>query len=270
MGFVRRHWLLSGAIALVVVVLAGVVVAVLSVDGPGPASVDDALGRFRENGVDDGPAPARGRPPEGVYLYSGEGVARLSFPPLTQRDGDEMPATVSHRPRGCWVFRVDFNANHWQEWTLCRVGDGVVETGGRNGQEWDLGVSSVGNVSRFRCRPPNPVLVPEAEPGAVVEQTCAGTNSAVSGQTTSAGPSVFVGVETLTIGDAQVETLHVRGERTLTGGQEGDGRTDAWFRPDGLLVRYERDIEVRSDSPIGVITYTEAGDLQLTDLRPRT
>ena len=45
---------------------------------------------------------------------------------------------------------------------------------------------------------------------------------------------------------------------------------DAWFRYDGLLVRYERDIEVGTDSPVGTITYTEEGHFQLTGLRPQT
>jgi hypothetical protein len=34
------------------------------------------------------------------------------------------------------------------------------------------------------------------------------------------------------------------------------------------LVRYERDIEARTDSPVGDITYTEAGWFELTDLAP--
>lgn len=270
MGFVRRHWVLVGIGVLAVLVGGFVITTVLSVDTPGPASVDDALDRFREDGGDDGPALPGGRPPEGVYLYEGEGQAALSFPPLTQQDGAEMPATVTHQPRGCWTTRVEFNAEHWQEWTYCRVGDTMVETRGRTGQAWDLGVSSAGNVSTFLCRPPNPVLAPEAGPGDEVDQTCSGRNSAVDGRTTSSGTSTFVGEETLDIGGTAVDVLHLRSERTLTGGQDGEEATDVWFRYDGLLVRYERDIEVRTDSPVGTITYTEAGYFQLTGLRPQT
>lgn len=270
MGFVRRHWVLLGIAVLLVVVAGAVVTTVLSVDTPGPASVDDALDRFREDGGDDGPALPGGRPPEGVYRYEGVGRSALSFPPLTQQDGEEMPATVTHQPRGCWTTRVEFNAEHWQEWTSCRVGDTMVETRGRSGQAWDLGVSRAGNVSTFLCRPPNPLLEPDAEPGDQVEQSCSGSNSAVDGRTTSTGTSTFVGEETMVIGGQEVDTLHLRGERTLSGGQEGDEITEIWFRPDGLLVRYERDIEVRTSSPVGTITYTEQGHFELTDLRPQT
>jgi hypothetical protein len=268
--FVRHHRVLITIGIVALLVAGGVVTTVLTVDTPGPASVDAALGRFREDGGDGEPDLPSSRPPEGVYLYAGEGEAALSFPPLTQHDGAELPATVTHRPRGCWTLRVDFNTEHWQEWSYCRVGDGVVETRGRSGQEWDLGVNSAGNVSTFLCRPPNPVLVAEAEPGDEVEQTCSGSNSAVGGTTTSTGPSTFVGVETLVIGGTEVTANHLHGERTLTGGQEGDEVIDAWFRDDGLLLRYERDIEVRTNSPVGVITYTEVGEFELTDLQPQT
>ena len=269
-GFVRRHWVLLGIAVIGALVVGAVATTVLSLDTPGPASVDDAVDRFRENGGDGGPALPGGRPPEGVYRYEATGQSALSFPPLTQHDGAELPATVTHQPRGCWTTRVDFNAEHWQEWTYCRVGDTMVETRGRSGQAWDLGVSSAENVSTFLCRPPNPVLVPEAEPGDEVEQSCSGRNTAVDGRTTSGGPSTFVGEETLVIDGTEVTTFHLHNERTLTGGQEGDESTDAWFRYDGLLVRYERDIEVGTDSPIGTITYTEEGHFQLTGLRPQT
>jgi len=269
-AFVRRHWVLLGLAVLGVLVVGAVVSTVLSFDTPGPASVDDAVDRFREDGGDDGPDRPGGRPPEGVYLYEGTGEAALSFPPLTQQDGAELPATVTHQPRGCWTTRVEFNAEHWQEWTYCRVGDGMVETRGRSGQAWDLGVSRAGNVSTFLCRPPNPVLMPDAEPGDEVQQSCSGTNSAVDGRTTSRGPSTFVGEEMLVVDGTEVTALHLSNERVLTGGQEGDERTDTWFRADGLLVRYERDIEVRTASPVGAITYTEAGYFELTDLHPQT
>ena len=113
MGFVRRHWLLVGIAVLAVLIVGAVVTTVLSIDTPGPASVDETLDRFREHGGDDGPALPGGRPPEGVYLYEGEGESTLSFPPLTQEDGQEIPATVTHQPRGCWTTRVEFNDEHW-------------------------------------------------------------------------------------------------------------------------------------------------------------
>lgn len=269
MGLVRRHPVVTALVlAIVVLGVAGFVV-VTSIDEPGPASVDDALDRLDGAGsAPDGVAAER--PPEGLYLYAGEGEERLSFPPLDQQDGAEMPATVVHRGAGCWAFRIDFNAAHWQEWTWCRRDRGLVETGGSNGQSWDLGVSTVDNVSTFVCDPPNLVLAPGDEPGTSRTHACGGEGSEVPGRTTSEGPSTFVGVEGLEIGGVRVEALHVEGRRRMTGSQDGTEVTDAWFRADGLLLRYERDIEVRTESPVGAITYTEVGHFELTDLRPRT
>jgi len=258
---------LAGSAAVLLVLAAVTVWAVLDRDDPGPASVDQALDRFEQDG-DDGGTTTAVRPPDGVYLYEGEGVERLSFPPLTQRDGGEMPATVTHEPDGCWTFRLDFNVSHWQSWTYCPVDGGMAEVAGANGQEWDLGVSTVGNRSEFTCDPPNPVLVGQ-EPGDRVHHRCTGTNSAIDGETVSAGTLTFVGPETLTIGGEEVEALHYVNQRRLQGSQNGPERTEAWYRADGLLLRYERDIEVATASPVGDITYTETGELVLTTLEPR-
>lgn len=264
MGHLRRHKVLTALAVLVAVVLA-VGWIVLRTDQPGPASLDDALDRFQA-GAGDEPS-ATPRPPAGVYTYRGEGGAHLSFPPLDQADGDELPGTVTHGARGCWTFRVDFNSAHWQSWRYCPLagGEGFAEVAGASGQRWDLGVQTVGNVSRFGCSPPNPVLGTEA----VVEHRCVGSNSAVDGTTTSQGDWRRVGREDRTVGGEDVVTHRFVGHRELTGGQEGTEATEAWFRADGLLVRFERDIEVRTASPVGDITYTESGWFELSDLTPR-
>jgi hypothetical protein len=274
MGVLRRHKVLVTIGVLFAVAVGVVVVAAIRIDSPGPASVGDALDRLHENAGDDGSNVVTSRrPPEGVYAYVGEGREELSFPPLSQQDGTEMPGTVTHRARGCWTFRIDFNAEHWQEWRYCPNpvpdGDrvGFAEVGGRTGQEWDLGVSRLGNLSTFTCDPPNHILPPPAT--GISDHSCSGSNSAIAGETTSAGPWRFVARDTVTVDGEAVETLHFQSQRTLSGGQDGTEHTETWFRPDGLLVRYERDIEARSDSPIGAITYTEVGSFQLARLEPR-
>jgi hypothetical protein len=120
----------------------------------------------------------------------------------------------------------------------------------------------------MECEPANPVVF-EASPGEEVDHSCSGTNTAIGGETTSAGVWRFEGPEVLTIAGEEVDTLHFHGDRTISGAQDGSELTDAWFGPDGLLLRYERDIEVRSDSPIGTITYTESGWFELTELEPQ-
>jgi hypothetical protein len=265
-GRIRRHRLLT-ALAVAVVALLAVGWTVLRTEEPGPASVQDALDRFHD-GTADVPS-ATPRPPAGVYTYEGEGDEHLSFPPLDQADGAEMPGTVRPEARGCWTLRLDFNTAHWQSWRYCPTvgGQGFAEVAGASGQRWDLGVSTVENVSHFVCDPPNPIVLPAG--AGSVEHRCTGTNSAVDGRTTSEGDWRDVGVERRVVGGEDVVTHHYTGMRRLTGGQDGTEATDVWFRDDGLLVRYERDIEVRTGSPVGDITYTESGWFELTDLTPQ-
>jgi hypothetical protein len=73
----------------------------------------------------------------------------------------------------------------------------------------------------------------------------------------------------LTVDGVAVDAWHFRQDRTITGAQEGGKTAEMWFREDGLLLRSERDIEVRSPSPVGDITYTETGSVELTGLEPR-
>ena len=90
----------------------------------------------------------------------------------------------------------------------------------------------------------------------------------VDGQTTSAGPSTFVGVETLLVGGTEVEALHLHGTRTLSGAQEGDERTDLWFRRGMAAPALRaRTSKFAVPLPVGVITY-HAVEFELTDLRP--
>lgn len=256
-----------GALMLAVVAIGGVLL--WQTDGPGPATVDDALGRFDE-GDPSAAVPEGTRPPEGVYRYTGDGTERLSFPPVSQRYGDVVPGTVTHEDDGCWVFRLDFNAAHWQDWRLCPADGRIGDAGGSTHQAWDLGVTSVTSLSTFTCDPPGPMFPPPEEPGWTVDQECSGTSDQVDGTATSAGPWRYVGPERLTVGDESLDTWRFHQERTITGAQTGTEVAELWFAHDGLLVRLERTVEVDSPSPVGDVTYSETGTVELTDLDPRT
>ena len=267
MGLVKRHRLLAAGAATVVLGLGVLAWLLLSVDEPGPASVSDALARFHDADA-EGRSSASG-PPDGVYRYRGSGDEHLSLPPLHQADGEVMPGTVTHGADGCWTFRIDFNAVHRQSWRHCRARAApVAETAGSTGQRWDLGVTSISNTSHFSCDRPDPVRWrPTAS--AEVHLRCSGTNSAVDGRTTVAATWNFDGETTLQIDGHAVAADHWVGRRRLTGSQEGTESSEAWFRADGLLLRYERDLEVRTDSPVGATTYTEEGWFELTSLTPQ-
>lgn len=255
-----------------VAVIAAVVIALLFVvrEDPGAKSVTQAVEEFRtgEGQSHGGAGPAR--PAAGVYAAMGDGRAELSFPPLSQRDGPEIPLTVQHDADGCWIVKVDYNEAHWQNWQYCRDESGrMFERGGQTYQRWDLGATKIENTSTFVCDPPSLVIDPAAQPAASWPQSCTGTNTQTQGTTTSAGNSTFIGVEPITIGNGVVSALHYRQQSTISGSQTGEQTVDTWFTADsGLPVRVERTARIDSSSPVGSITYTEDGRWQLQSLDP--
>lgn len=268
----RRWWWIAGGAALVLVAAVGVFAALLSTRETPPPSLDEAL--RRQGAATTGTTPRPGgpaRPTPGVYTATGAGSETLGINPAPQPQGPTMPVAVSVDAEGCDVVRVDYNANHWQTWRYCPRPDGtIVETGGQTFQRFDLVVIKPENLSTFVCDPPYPVLIPDAEPGRVIEQSCTGTSTGTPGSVTSAGPATYVGAEDLTIGGTAVRVHHMRQERTLSGAQTGTERADTWFTDEGLPVRNEKATRVASPSPVGDISYVEEGWWQLDSLRPRT
>ena len=63
--------------------------------------------------------------------------------------------------------------------------------------------------------------------------------------------------------------FHYRETDTLTGPQRGTTTLDYWYAvQDMLLIRMERHVDLRTNSPVGDITYKEDGELQLSSLTP--
>jgi hypothetical protein len=234
-----------------------------------PVSVNEAEKRL-DGAAGDGANGAAFIPAEGVYSYTGSGSEALSIPPKSQAEGPEMPATVLHHAHGCWTFRIDYSTNHWQDWRYCARDGRLVDQGGRTFQRWDFVVSTIENTSTFPCDPPSVVLRSDMVPGETWQQSCAGTNTSVSGSTVSSGEIRFVGVEPFDVGGTQVDAFHFVQHRTLSGAQHGEANSELWFAPNGLPLRNQRHIVVDTDSPIGSITYTEDGTFTLTSLEPTT
>jgi hypothetical protein len=239
---------------------------------PGAKPLTEAVDEFRQSAQGEGPSRSS-RPDPGVYTAIGEGRAELSFPPLSQDDGPEMPVTVQHAGDACWFVRVDYNQAHWQTWEYC-AGDAsseVEERGGETRQRWDLGATQIENTSTFTCDPASSMIDLTAQPGTTWQQACTGTNTQSSGTTTSTGPYTFVGQESLAIGTELAITLHYRQVRAISGSQSGEQTVDFWFVTEtGLPVRMERTTRVESSSPVGQITYTEDGWWQIQSLQPAT
>ena len=270
----RRHhplrWVLGGLAALVAVAAAAVVVSYLVRDRAEPKSIDRAVDDFRQGAAEPTPDAADERlPAEGVYELVGSGGQEISFPPLSEADGTTMPGSVEHLDGNCFRWRVDYNDAHWHQWDFCRDGDDLLLGPQRNYLRWDFGSVAAENIGDFSCDPPQryPIGSP---PGTVTTATCTGTNTAVSGASTTTDRTEVVGTEDLDIGGEDVAAVHLRQEDQLTGAQTGANTVEWWFEPrTGLPLRVARTYRLDTASPVGSITYTEEGQWQVTSLEPR-
>ncbi len=270
----RTRWLVGIAVVGAALVAFGLYLTLR--DNARPVTVDEAQSRTTTTagtsagGEADPRDDARSRPAAGVYLYEGSGSESLSTPPLSQSMGPEMPATVEHRDDGCWSLRIDLSSNHWQRWDYCPEGDDLVELGGESWQRWMIGPTAITNLSTFECDEGSVVLPADRSSEQEWDARCTGTNEAVEGETVSQGPSRFIGGEVVEVDGGEVSTLRFEQERTMSGSQRGGERAELWFDVDtGLLVRLEREVEVRTDTPIGESTYTESASFQLVSLTPQ-
>lgn len=259
------------ALGLALVVAAGVVVgAFVFRDRPTERSVDDAVAAFRSS-TTAMQAASFVVPEPGVYEAIGHGGEQISTPPMEQADSETMPVTVVPTQDGCWTWRIDYNSAHWHEYDFCPQGDGLTLEGQRNFQSWDLGVESITNLSTTTCDPPAAILVAGAEPGDEQQHRCTGVNTAAEGDSVAEGPSTMIGTETLEIAGQEVEAVHQRRVTTMTGAQRGTLTEDWWLEPrTGLPLRVDRDYELRTDSVIGEIGYSENGSWTLASLEPRS
>jgi hypothetical protein len=267
-----KWWIPLAAIGALVVIGIGVLLVLfITREDPGARSVADAVEDFRsseEEGSEEGTSAAG--PAPGVYQLDGEGREAISFPPVDQADGAPMPMTVTAGSGQCWTLRIDYNEAHWEDWSLCRDGNSIVETGGRTFQRWDFGVTTINTLSTFTCDPPSLYLDFDAQPGDTVDRSCIGSNDAVEGSTTVAGAVTLVGIETITVEGEDIDAIHLRHDLKVSGSQTGMTETDMWFRAsDGLPLRGERRSSIDSDSPVGTIAYTEEGNWQLLSTTPQ-
>jgi len=236
--------------------------------GAHEASLSAAMARFAR-AVEVAPT-AKLQPPAGVYTYRGSGSEHLDKPPKTQQHGPVIPATVIDQPNGCWDFRVDYNAAHWQSWTFCPHNGGLEDAGGATYENWNFVAFQVKTKSTMSCQ--STVLFRRAmRVGDHSDGTCTGTESDVGGVTTTSGPDEFLGTEQVDVGGVTVAAYHVREDHAISGAQSGTTQDDFWLATtNGMPLRNERKYVVKSESPIGPVTYTEAGSFALTSLVPQT
>lgn len=269
----RRRWLVVTAVVvgIVVLVVGGFVALFVVRENPGAKPFGEALDEFRGTASTSPPTVSVTRPTAGVYSATGEGHEALSFPPLSQTDGDLMPVIVTYTSDTCWTFAIDYNDAHRQSWNYCPGDDAgtIAEQGSETQQRWDVGAMTISNSTTFTCDPPALMLSGDATPGETWDHSCGGTNSEIPGTTRSVGPYRFVGVETVVIDGTAVTAHHYSQTRELSGAQTGQQTTELWVEvATGLPLRAERTVRVDSSSPVGDITYTEEGWWQLQSRAP--
>ncbi|MBU3701451.1 MAG: hypothetical protein FGM58_05315 [Acidimicrobiia bacterium] len=268
----RRSLLVAGGIVALVVVAIAVITGVwFTRESPGERSLDDALAEFRAG--DPRALESIGavvqRPRPGVYVAEGSGRASIDFPPTSQSYGATIPVIVRADGEDCWTTEVDFNEDFRQTWSQCvRDGD-VIERSNLTVTRWDLGVMTVEERADFRCDPPGTIIRTGARPGDESRYRCLGTTTSVSGITTSEVSFTLVDAESIDIAGVAVPTFHHVEVDTLEGPQRGTTRIDYWYTVETfLLVRMERTVRLRTDSPIGQVTYAETGSWRLRSLEP--
>lgn len=264
-----------GAIAVAVAVGIGAVGVLATLwftrESPGARSLEDALEEFRRGdptAIEDLGAVVQ-RPNAGVYLATGSGRASIDFPPTSQSYGATIPVIVRLDGTDCWATEVDFNDAFRQTWHHCTAAGDVVEHASRTSTRWDLGVMTIDENADFVCDPPGVIIRSGERRSEVSRYTCTGTSDAIEGTTTSEVEYSMVGAESIAIDGTVVPTFHYIEVDTLTGAQRGTTTIDYWYAIESfLLVRMERSIRLRTESPVGAVTYSENGSWQLESLRP--
>ena len=240
-------------------------------DNPGAKSLDDALQAFRDGDTSaiESIGAVVTRPPAGVYRADASGKASISFPPTSQSYGSSAPVTVTYQGENCWTTTVDFNTAFQQRWNYCIDNGVLTEHGNYTTTGWDLGATSITNLSEFDCSPPGEIIKTGERRDEISNYTCTGTSDSIEGVTVSDVRFESLGTASLEIDSVATPAFHYRETDSLSGPQRGTTTIDYWYSvKDMLLLRMERHIDLKTDSPVGDVTYKEDGEWQLSSLTP--
>lgn len=252
----RRRRVVAGILVgcLVVAGIAGARTGIFARDRAQPASVQDALSRFRQG-------DRATRSLEGVYRVTTTGFetldvlggARHRYPATT---------TITARRTACGL-RIDWQAlqERTTAWQLCSTAAGIelASTSERHRFFWSSDTTS------YSCT--GALLLPAAEadidPARPRAFTCTNRGARKSGR------AVSLGRMTLRIGSTSVEAEHVRTTTVVSGDSQGRETTDWWLDTrTGLPVRVSLDSRTSRKTIVGTAHYTESAELQLASLVP--
>jgi hypothetical protein len=249
---VRRSRALWAVGATIAVVAAAGAWLLATRENTTPASIQDALARYRAQ------AEASDTPiPPGVYVYATTGSESISALGGRKHSYPQR-STVTVTGGDCgMVLRWDVLQHRSNAYAIC-------DDGSRLGA-WTETHRFVGrdDVTQWRCEAaawlPRTVAT-----GATSSLRCTSADSAQRGTTT------VVGEETLRVGTADVDVVHLRVETLESGGARGPTLEQRWLERDtGLPVRIAYRVTTLNPSPIGDVRFEERYTLRLVSLEPR-
>ncbi len=256
----RLRIILVSVGAAVVVVGAGLAAVrwVVLRDTAAPASLGDALARYRAaSAASSTPVPT------GVYLYSTTGSESVSALGGTTHDYPARSTiTVTEAPCGM-ALRWDVLRTRSVTWRVCAApAPGAAQrlTG------WSERHQFFGqdDATDWTCSPAD-WLPAAGAPGEARPYRCDG------GDTVQSGTLTVVGTEAVNVGGARVRAVHLRIAQDDAGAARGRILDERWLEPrSGLPVRLRYRVRSVNDSPVGDVTFTEEYDLRLLSLEPRT
>jgi hypothetical protein len=223
-----------------------------------PATVDEAVQRFRRDAMKAVETPPAGLVP-GVYVYETTGSEEIdALGGATHEYPSRTTITVTRG--GCgWRLRWVALQSRSTTWERCHTAKGEVLRSAFETHRF------YGNTEHtdYRCattleRPAGDV------PGKTWPFRC------TTAGTTQQGTGRVVGRGVLAVGGARVPVVHVRWETTLAGKTTGTSEQDEWLdRATGLPVRLVMTSRTTTGSLIGDVHYQEHVDLRLRSLSPR-
>lgn len=257
-GSRKLAWATGGLAAIAAIAVA---LWFLVLQGGGqPVSVEQAVEGFRADEATSVPLPAGVPvPASGVYVYETSGSESVDIFLGQTHDYPEV-TTIAIRPGGCGLTlaweALDERSTIWE---LCPGADGWTVARYTEYHRF----FGTGEETDYRCAPGSVWLPGTAEAGTTWTRRCE------TEITDEIGAARVVGAETVSIGDAEVETVHVSLALEWTRRTRGRGTFDAWLRvPDGLPVRLAWDNDNVSESIAGEVHYTERAELSLASLEP--
>lgn len=204
--------------------------------------------------------PSAQGPADGVYVYNTTGYEsidalggqRRDFPPQT---------TVTVKSAACgFTQRWEPFDQHWEQSDIC------VSAQMASLREYLTYVSFDGQADQqdFLCPQGAYVRLARAQQGERWSYSCSSSNTKLQVN------AQVVGFEDIVVGGANVHTVHIHLDATLSGQANGTSPEDVWLSTaNTLMIRSTGSADMHEQTSFGDVHYQEQYSLQLTNLTPQ-